>query len=752
MRRRAWIKGTLAFWLLWAFAPCATAQQASRKPQIGYVFPAGGQRGTTVEAVVGGQILGGANGALVSGTGIRASVVGYKRPLTIGEVNRLRERLEEARKKIDPTATGPLRPRDFLNLREIAREAGITDEQLRALEEFRRRRTDPKRQPNPQIEEEVRVSIEIGTDAEPGIHELRIVTPIGMTNPLRFVVGTLPEITEVEPNDGVADSSLGDRLPAVTNGQIMPGDVDRFSFRARKGTKLVAAVQARELIPYLADAVPGWFQAVLAIYDAKGRELAYQDDFQFRPDPLCRVVIPEDGEYTLVIRDSIYRGREDFVYRITLGEVPCITGMFPLGVAKGSRIPAKLLGWNLPSSTVMLDGNQDGVRTLRVEAAGAYSNEVTYRVDSLPEVSEKEPNDTIATAQKVEQPLIVNGQISKPGDRDVFRIAGHKGDRLVADVMARRLGSPADAQLVLTDSKGRQVAFNDDTEDKGAGLITHHADPYISVTLPADGVYFLRITDTEGKGGPEYSYRLRISAPKPDFELRVVPSGIWARAGMTVPVSVWAIRRDGFDGPIDLSLEGAPPGFVLSGNRIPAGLDRITITLSCAPTAQVGPLTLRMVGTATVGGRQIQHYAVPADEMMQAFAYTHLVPIDAWLVYVVGRAFARPPRPFSPDDPVRIPLGGSVAVRVPIPTGPFNRQMTLELEEAPAGVTLEKTDAATSTITIRCDPKNAKVGTRGNLILAGYMARQAAARAARQAPQRFLAGYVPAIPFEIVRP
>ena len=30
------------------------------------------------------------------------------------------------------------------------------------------------------------------------------------------------------------------------------------------------AASARELIPYLADAVPGWFQPVLAVFDAKG--------------------------------------------------------------------------------------------------------------------------------------------------------------------------------------------------------------------------------------------------------------------------------------------------------------------------------------------------------------------------------------------------------------------------------------------------------------------------------------------------
>ena len=72
------------------------------------------------------------------------------------------------------------------------------------------------------------------------------------------------------------------------------------------------------MIPYLADAVPGWFQATLTLRDAKGKEVAYTDDFRFNPDPIITYTIPADGEYLLEIKDSIYRGREDFVYRIAV--------------------------------------------------------------------------------------------------------------------------------------------------------------------------------------------------------------------------------------------------------------------------------------------------------------------------------------------------------------------------------------------------------------------------------------------------
>ena len=49
------------------------------------------------------------------------------------------------------------------------------------------------------------------------------------------------------------------------NRQLQPGGVDRYRFTVRQGQPLTARVSARELLPYLADAVPGWMQATLTL-------------------------------------------------------------------------------------------------------------------------------------------------------------------------------------------------------------------------------------------------------------------------------------------------------------------------------------------------------------------------------------------------------------------------------------------------------------------------------------------------------
>ena len=75
---------------------------------------------------------------------------------------------------------------------------------------------------NPQLSEEVRVLVTVDADAEPGRRELRLNTPIGLSSPLGFYVGKMPEYYEVEPNDQVASEAIEDPIPFVLNGQVMP--------------------------------------------------------------------------------------------------------------------------------------------------------------------------------------------------------------------------------------------------------------------------------------------------------------------------------------------------------------------------------------------------------------------------------------------------------------------------------------------------------------------------------------------------
>ncbi len=781
--------------VLLALASLAQAQQ-QRGMHIGYVYPAGGQQGATFEAVIGGQFLTGVNSVDVSGGGVQATIVELIQPMPGKVLNELRIKVDEllARKAVVRNDFRALEAfRSFKTAKTAKPDPAEQDKELDELKkkyagatwtaadeamlmEIRTKISGAVRRPaNPAIGELAVVQITVAPDAKPGQRDLRIGSPSALSNPLVFHIGRLPEFsakaskslteqkssiakTAVAPKDRKKEPEMTVTLPAVINGQIMPGKVDRYRFTASKGQRLVVAANARELVPYIADAVPGWFQAVLAVYDAQGKELAYEDDFRFNPDPVLYVPIPADGEYLVEIKDAIYRGREDFVYRITIGELPFVTGIFPLGGQAGARLPVELKGWNLPVTRLTVD-NQDrapGVYPLAGRTQAWIANHVPLAVDTLPECPETEANDQPSQAQQLPAPVIVNGRIGQPDDSDVFCFEGHTGDEIVAEVMARRLNSPLDSVLKLTDASGKQLAQNDDHEDKGAGLTTHHADSVIRLALPADGKYYLHLTDMQHQGGPEYAYRLRISPPRPDFELRVVPSSVSARAGSTVPLTVYVLRKDGFAGEIALSLKDAPEGFWLAGRQVPATANELKITLGVPSTPLQKPVSLQLEGRAALQGREVVQPVVPAEDMMQAFAYRHLVPSQELRVAISGRDFGRSPVRLLGDGPTRIPVGGTASVKFAVPKSTPLDRVQLALRNPPEGISIQKTarSGAGIEILIQTDAAKVKAGQKGNLILTAAAKRPSPAgnKSKPLNPKAAAQLTLPAVPYEIVAP
>ena len=729
--------------------------QARTPPHIGYVYPAGGQQGATVTISVGGQALAGASTVCFSGTGLHARVLGYDRPFTQKEINDLRELLQQLQDKRTASRAGP-------------GSTGFTPEDEKALEETRTKlATRGTRPTSPALAETLTLEVTIASGSVAGARELRVKTPAGLSNPVIFCVGPLAEITDPvvtatanppRPNAATAARAGSPRkvetmvaLPVLINGQILPGEVDRFRFAAHKGQHITIMTAARALLPYLADAVPGWFQPTVALYDSTGRELAYADDFRFHPDPSLGCKIPADGEYVLEIKDAIFRGREDFVYRMAVGELPFVTSIFPLGGRAGETLRVESTGWNLPRSELIIDtlGAGRGVFEIAVRAGTTLSNPVRFATDERAGVVEVEPNDTTDQAQCVSLPVTIDGRIAAPGDVDVFSFEVPVAGMIVADLLARRLNSPLDSTVEILDHSGRQIATNDDFEDKASGLLTHHADSRIQAILPAGGTYFVRVTDTQRQGGPEYGYRLRLGPPEPDFALRIVPSTINVRAGGTVTLTAYTFRRDGFDGDITLGLKDAPKGFSLGGGRIPSGQESVRLTLTAPVTPSVEPQNLTVVGFAAIAGKRVGHVAVPAEDMMQAFAYRHLVPAQELKVQLTGRAAGLH---VISQLPIALVPGGFSRIMISTPPARSVGEVKFELVEPPPGVAIVRCESAKDHINVvlSCDATKVKPGDRGNLILQAFGERAGTAKD-KTAPrvQRSSLGTVPAVPFDI---
>lgn len=663
--------GTACVWLL-----SLSAAHPQTRPYIGYAYPAGGQQGTTFQVKLGGQGLDDAGSVVISGTGVSGRILEYHRSLGPQETTLLNEQLRDLKRGNSVLPPGSMAgaammaadsPMTAGSVPEKPAGSGTNSPTSLAAKIEKRLAGVVNRPASAALAHILYAEITVSPDAVPGPRELRIGTPRGISNPLVIHVGEYPEfcrkpmITAAFQVLGKEELALRKRpsseaearvtIPCTLNGQVASGEVNRYRFHALAGQQLVISVLARQLIPFIADAVPGWFQPVIVVSDQTGKELAYADDFRFRPDPAILFKVPGDDDYILTIYDAIYRGREDFVYRVSIGESPFVTGVFPLGAGQGSSSEVRLTGWNLDGFHLTTPGLHalPGVYTIRATNQHKVSNPIQFAIGDLPEVTEHEPNNLPSKAQKIRAPVTVNGRISTPGDWDYFLVAGKSNDTVVIDVTARKSDSPLDAIVKVTDEAGTVLAVNDDRDDPTSGAITHIADPYLVVRVPSNGKYYICIGDTARAGGEDYAYRMRVSPPQQDFALRIVPSSISMRTKSTAPVSVHLIRKDGCTAPVRLGLMDPPPGFAatpvsLVGTQT---VGRLIIKTDLKTTDQ--PVPLKIIGTASVEGRDLVREAVPAEDRMQAFLWRHLVPAEEFLAFVYDPNAPAPPKRSLPQ-------------------------------------------------------------------------------------------------------
>jgi hypothetical protein len=375
-----------------------------------------------------------------------------------------------------------------------------------------------------------------------------------------------------------------------------------------------------------------------------------------------------------------------------------------------------------------------------------------------------EPNNTIKTAQKINLPVIVNGLIDKPGDIDVFEFAGKSGDKITAEVYARRLNSSIDSLIQLTDSTGKVIALNDDYIVKEgylhkdiSGLVTHHADSYLTTALPANGTYYLHIADTQHHGGSQYAYCLRVGPPQPDYELRMTPSSLSVRNGGIVPFCVYALRKDGFDGEINIILKNKHSGFKLAGSRIPPGCDRIYMTLEVPVKKYSKPLSLELVGIAIIDDKIVRRDVVPAEDTMQAFLYRHLVTYQELKVAVQKTRWKMEPLEVIGYTPSQIKAGDSVYIytRVKSPRRKAIKKIELELFEPPEGVSISEATFIPEGFAFRIltDKNEIEKDVTNNLIVKAYAKLKPKNEKGKSDTkiQRIPLGALPAIPVDITK-
>ncbi|APZ92396.1 PPC domain-containing protein [Fuerstiella marisgermanici] len=462
--------------------------------------------------------------------------------------------------------------------------------------------------------------VKIGEDCPAGIHDVRIMSRLGISSARAFNVGTLPEVTRTKPNITLANAMALD-LNSICNATMTNRQVDYFTFEAAKGQRIV--------VDCAAGGIDSKLTPVLIVADAAGNDLNVE-----RRGGAIDFTAPEAGKYVVKVHDLTFNGGATYFYRLALQ------------TAQPEQSVPRLPATSTVSSFSWPPAN--------------LSN------DSI--IAEAEPNKLSSNAMKVDLPCDISGSFFPAADVDVFEFTAKKGEVWWVEVASERLGRPTDANVIVQhvagDSENETITDVAELTDithpikVSRNHYSYDGPPYHAgspdvlgkVEIKQDSIHRLQVLDLFGgtRNDPSNIYRLIIRKAKPDFaviawalhmELRngdrnALSKPLALRGGYTIPLEVAAIRRDGFNGDINLQLTNLPDGVTATGLKIPAGQTRGILLVTADESAPRGLSFAEFTASATIDGAEVTRHGhlaahrwpvtnarseIPAPRLMASF-------------------------------------------------------------------------------------------------------------------------------------
>lgn len=495
--------------------------------------------------------------------------------------------------------------------------------------------------------------VTIAPDAPLGVHEVRCQGFYGLSNPRRFIVESVPQSVEIEPNN---DPELATEiaLPIAVHGRSEGNaDVDYFRFTGTGGERVSIRVEART--------IDSRMEPRLALLDSLGNTIA-----QGRPgaDGETRIDLrlPGNGSYFVKIHDALYQQGSGYVYRLCVGPWPRIESVYPPSILPGTTARVTVYGFGLPGG-VDSEFDLDGARLQKLELDVSMPNDVSERVvdsgrieahqsliDAIdmrvgnapfqsepfriasagaPVVLEQEGNNAPEAAQSLTLPCEVAGRFYPRGDVDWYSFEAEQGDVWFIDVVSNRLGWPSDPSLLVqqlsVDEQGvetvKNVVFLDDvprpndsqTRSGRHEFDVRSTDPSYRFEAPAKGRYriFLRDAAASARSDARWTYRLTVRRPTPDYRVVAVPAdssgGLVLRRGARDLIRLNVARIDGFSGEIRVNAVGLPAGLSASEVTIGPESEMATLVITAAADAPLTNGVLQLSAKALIDGREVVH-------------------------------------------------------------------------------------------------------------------------------------------------
>lgn len=473
----------------------------------------------------------------------------------------------------------------------------------------------------------------LGSDAAVGIGGIVVGSPAGVSEVQFLMIDDLESVADNGDNHSPAKAQRIE-VPVAVDGTADGSKLDHYTFRGKKGQRLSVELVAARLASEL--------DAVVRLLRADGTELKLaDDDASLGADCRFSVTLPEDADYLLEIQDNRYRsgGR----YRLRVGDFPLVTVPYPLGARLGSTRRFRFAGSSREEVASLMLQVPDRVDGHRLAIAAKYpggnsSSAATLVASELPEALETEPNDVAEAATSVTLPIALNGRFETAGDQDYFEFAALKDQSLTFQAISRSLGSPSVVMMRLYDEAGKQLAETS---------VSDRDEWSLDFKFPVDGIYRLKAEDLLRRGGPAHAYRVEVRPSigfglkfKPDQKTRFRPPSDSGAMALAIQC-----ERQGYDGPVELSLEEGAGTFELVNEVIPSGVSEHQLIVAVSDDIKPGALrSLRIVGSAA--DRGTDRMVVAANSATWHARYPQMVFPPEWLNGLVFAAVGPESSPF----------------------------------------------------------------------------------------------------------
>ncbi len=494
--------------------------------------------------------------------------------------------------------------------------------------------------------EKFTAKLKVAPDARIGEYAFRAVTASGISDVRLFYVTPYPLAKEADEDKADAGKLQSVPLGVTIYGSAPGEDQDRFEVELKKGQRLsVEVVGVR-----LSSSQQQIFDPQLSIAKPDGTVLATMDDCSFtRQDPAVSLIAPEDGKYCVTLREATNGTQGASNYLLHIGSHPRPMVAFPAGGQAGTELKVTMLGDAGGSfeQTVALPDAPDSRFDLLAQKDGFIAPQPNFlRVVDFPNLLEAaEPNNDIATATVATGPLPVafNGIIQTKDDVDYFKFNAKKGQVFDFTSHSREMRSPIDTIINIQNSKGANLAGND---DQGG------PDSYLRWTAPEDGDFFLSVRDHLKRGGPLFVYRIEAQIVQQKL-LSYIPETVQnssqERRAVPVPkgnryATLLRVKRVDVGGDVVIEPKNLPEGVTASTVIMDKSVDAVPVVFSASADAQAAQRTFELLPKLVVpsdgakvfskvehrvevaeNGNQRAYYGITEDTL--SIAVTDEVPV-----------------------------------------------------------------------------------------------------------------------------